>query len=446
MPQLRSERGASIATQAKVQPCSAEDAVDPGGAYFKLKPGPGRSAQDVRCHQQARIHSAMVDVVAERGYDAATVRRLAQRAGVSTRTFYQHYSSKEECFLRTQKLIARRWLERVAASQEADCDGEMRLWLGARALLQAWVEWPVAARLMFVDAWAASPGTLARSRHSIRAIAAKCIGPDVDGSGTVSLVAAAGIAGLAAMMRSRLIRGESIEIEDELLEWVASCSSLAACEVLVPGPIQQIASSNVDVEDETPAPGGDRALLVSAVSKLAATEHIEALTPKKISDAAGVSRRKFHSAFSSLDDCVIAAVEWRTHKIVNRVSQHCNSSFVQLIDAHRAANLLCDQISGDAALANLCFGQIEQAGALQLYGQERMAEMIGPLIPGEPAGIASEASAFSILDLLHSEVTSRRTVRFGATVPALACLLLAPAIKRSKAVEMIDQQNHMAAA
>ena len=387
----------------------------------------------------------MVDVIAEQGYEAATVRRLAQRAGVSTRTFYQHYSGKEECFLRTQGLIERRWSERVVASQETDGSEETPLCLGAAALLQAWVEWPVAARFMLVDAWTGGPGTLTRSRNAIRMIAAKCSNSDVYSSSTARVFTEGVFAGLAAVVRSQLINGQSIDIQNELMEWVDSCFSLAASEAFTLGPPRQVSSSNVEIEDAL-SPKGDRALLLSAVSKLAEREQAEALTPKRISEVAGLSQRKFHSVFSSLDDCVVAAVEWRTSKAISLVSQHRNSSASQLNDAYRSASQLCVQISRDAALTNLCFGQVGQTSALQLHGQERMAEMIGFLIHGEPARIAAEASAFSVLDVLHSEVTSSQTGRLGEAVPALTYLLLAPAIKTSKVIEAIDQQNHMAAA
>jgi AcrR family transcriptional regulator len=430
-----------------VQAPSVEDAVESGAAYLKLKPGPGRSALDVRYHQQARIHSALLDVIAEQGYDAATVRSLARRAGVSTRSFYQHYSGKEECFLHTQGLIARRWSERVVASLEEAASGEeARLWCCARALLQAWVEWPVAARLMLLDAWAGGPLTLARSRLALHAIASKFSGPGIHESRTANLLAEGVVGGLAGVMRSRLIDGRAFEIEDELLEWVVSCSSGETFDALPPEPSWQISSSDAENEDEALVPEGDRALLLSAICRLAATEQINALTPKMISDTAGVSQRKFHAVFSSMDDCVNAAVEWRTKKAMAKVRRQCHSSTNQLAHAYRSAGFLCAQISGDVALANLCFGQFGMACTQELSSQEHMAEMIGSLIPGESAGVATEASVFSILALLQAEIAPRPAARTSEVVPALACLLLAPAIWRSQASDGIGQKVHMAAA
>jgi len=50
----------------------------------------------------------MIEIVADRGYEAVKMRELVVRAGVSTRAFYKHFSSKEDCFLRSQEMVVRR--------------------------------------------------------------------------------------------------------------------------------------------------------------------------------------------------------------------------------------------------------------------------------------------------------------------------------------------------
>lgn len=48
---------------------------------------------------------ATVEVVAERGYAGASVREIAARAGISTKTFYQLYPDKEAAFLATYAAV-----------------------------------------------------------------------------------------------------------------------------------------------------------------------------------------------------------------------------------------------------------------------------------------------------------------------------------------------------
>lgn len=61
--------------------------------------GIGRQGGHVQGMQRRRVLSAMVEVVAERGLEGATVARVCKRAGVSRRTFYELFDDREECLL-----------------------------------------------------------------------------------------------------------------------------------------------------------------------------------------------------------------------------------------------------------------------------------------------------------------------------------------------------------
>jgi AcrR family transcriptional regulator len=50
-------------------------------------------------NQRARILYATSELVAERGYQKTTIELIAKTARVALRTFYEHFASKEECFL-----------------------------------------------------------------------------------------------------------------------------------------------------------------------------------------------------------------------------------------------------------------------------------------------------------------------------------------------------------
>src|SRR5215218_6805837 len=65
-----------------------------------LPRGPHHLARDeVMASQRGRMLDAMAQVVAEKGYGAATVADVIERAGVSRKTFYEHFRDKEACFL-----------------------------------------------------------------------------------------------------------------------------------------------------------------------------------------------------------------------------------------------------------------------------------------------------------------------------------------------------------
>src|SRR5262245_47451767 len=80
---------------------SSRGARSRSARYPKLKPGPGLPTEDVAAHQRGRLQEAMVELVAEHGYNGFAVATLSNRASVSKRDFYKHFGGKEECFLAT---------------------------------------------------------------------------------------------------------------------------------------------------------------------------------------------------------------------------------------------------------------------------------------------------------------------------------------------------------
>jgi len=55
---------------------------------------------DVVAHnQRERLLAALAAIVAEHGYNAATVAQISSAAQVSRRTFYENFEDKEDCFL-----------------------------------------------------------------------------------------------------------------------------------------------------------------------------------------------------------------------------------------------------------------------------------------------------------------------------------------------------------
>lgn len=49
-------------------------------------------------NQRERLISGLIDAVAERGYNETKIADIIEAAGLSRRTFYEHFSNKEDCF------------------------------------------------------------------------------------------------------------------------------------------------------------------------------------------------------------------------------------------------------------------------------------------------------------------------------------------------------------
>lgn len=112
----------------------------------------------------------MIEVVAERGYPDTRVVDVINVAGVSRKTFYELFSSKEECFLATYDVLLGNLLGDTAKGFESapGAPWAERVSAGLGALLQHLAEHPEEARFAIVEVLAAGPKALARRDAALR--------------------------------------------------------------------------------------------------------------------------------------------------------------------------------------------------------------------------------------------------------------------------------------
>jgi AcrR family transcriptional regulator len=103
--------------------------------------------------QRAKLLDAMVRVVAEKGYEAATVADAVRLARVSRGTFYELFESKEACLAAAYRLGLDVLAARVSAAVRAASGWREELRLGLRAYLHTFDEEPLFARVYLLE-WA----------------------------------------------------------------------------------------------------------------------------------------------------------------------------------------------------------------------------------------------------------------------------------------------------
>ncbi len=97
----------------------AEPAVAEAAPTLRLPPGRhGIPADLVRAHQRQRLLEAGAAALAEQGYGRLTAARVTELAGVSSRTFYQHFEDLWACLLAAYETEA----GRLCAEIEATCN------------------------------------------------------------------------------------------------------------------------------------------------------------------------------------------------------------------------------------------------------------------------------------------------------------------------------------
>jgi len=96
-----------------------ESGTDEDGKLRRLPPGRhGLSRDFVTRNQRERLIAGTIAAVAEHGYRETSVTQIAAAAGVSRRTFYGYFKTKEECFAATYDLFEGHLLEALAGSGE----------------------------------------------------------------------------------------------------------------------------------------------------------------------------------------------------------------------------------------------------------------------------------------------------------------------------------------
>ncbi len=99
----------------------AEPAEAEAVPTLRLPPGRhGIPADLVRAHQRLRLLEAAAAAVAEQGYGRITAARVTELAGVSSRTFYQHFEDLWACLLAAYETESGRLCEQIEMACAAE--------------------------------------------------------------------------------------------------------------------------------------------------------------------------------------------------------------------------------------------------------------------------------------------------------------------------------------
>lgn len=120
--------------------------------------------------QRSRIHRAMIQVVSTRGYPETRVVDVIGVAGVSRKTFYELFDSKEDCFLAAYDVLLGNLLGEAGKAFEGSPGASWaeRIRGVLEAMLEHLAAHPEEARFAIVEVLAAGPKALARRDAALR--------------------------------------------------------------------------------------------------------------------------------------------------------------------------------------------------------------------------------------------------------------------------------------
>jgi AcrR family transcriptional regulator len=164
---------------------------------------------------------AMIEVVAAGGYQAASVGRAVERAGVSRASFYEQFEDKEDCFLQAYDEAVARVGGEVLAAFGSEDRWRDRLRRASRAFLDFLREEPETARVLIVEVLAAGAEAVSR-RNAVVAQYAALVDAgrqELEDPSSISPVVAEGVIGaIYEVVYGRIVRGEEAEFEALLPE------------------------------------------------------------------------------------------------------------------------------------------------------------------------------------------------------------------------------------
>jgi AcrR family transcriptional regulator len=155
---------------------SSRDKGEPGVSAEEYPPElarlpPGRHGlprEFVIHNQRERLIAGLAEAIAENGYSGTTIAHITRHAAVSRRTFYEHFSSKDECFVAAYDTVMEELRERVSTAFEAEEDWPHAVKAGIGAMLEFLAAEPHLARLCMVEALVAGPVVVERYDAAIR--------------------------------------------------------------------------------------------------------------------------------------------------------------------------------------------------------------------------------------------------------------------------------------
>jgi AcrR family transcriptional regulator len=115
--------------------------------------------------QRERLLVAMADATAAKGYANVAVADVIERAGVSRRSFYEHFSNKEDAFLAAYDAGVAGLLDAIAEAEEAAAhDGGLpaRARAGTEVYLRLLADNPAFARTFLIEVLGAGQRALQR--------------------------------------------------------------------------------------------------------------------------------------------------------------------------------------------------------------------------------------------------------------------------------------------
>jgi len=431
-----------------------------GPRYRRLPTGAhGLTREQVERDQRERLRSAMIELIAERGYPAVRILDLTQLAHVSRPTFYNLYADKEELLLSAYEDIAGRTTARIAEAFAEGDSPERSLQLALRAFAEMAAAEPEAMTLALLGTFGAGPRALERRNRTTTALeqtvsAGRAHAWSEQPRDLTAKFLIGGVREVAATRLRSGRAGELPEVARELGAW-AFCypqalplglegsrrvGKRAAAEQLTPrherSPAERrLPSGRHDLAREEVVKS-QRERIVDATAEIVAEKGFAGLTIPEIASRANVSHETFYEMYPTKHDAFLGAQKVGLHQALRTTAEEyeaTGSDWPERVAAGLRA--LMDFVCSEPAHAHLTlvdtFGASPGAIEIRENALASFTEYLRPGFdhggaPGDVPAVAAEAVAGGVWQVLHHYIEHRRLHELRDAAPQLVYLTLNP--------------------
>lgn len=436
---------------------STDSASTPVGPLFpRLSSGPRLPAAQVAKHQKARLEGAMVEAVARHGYAGTTVRELVALAGVSKSTFYEHFESKQDCFLATLDAILSESARRVGTAYRQPGNFRAKMVAALGAFMQLVVEEPAAASLAAVESLTlGSAGVSHRERSSemFEQIARQGFENAPTEQPVPEIAIRAIVTGLSGVVYRRLRSGNADQLPqlvEVLVDWAlvyqrpdgeAVIEAMAAAARPAPAEVMAAAEDGKPEWDEPPDSAASRRALSQRERILRASALVvfdrgyEALSIPAISAAAGTSNQTFYEHFASKREAFLAAFEILAAEALSYSLAGFRAAGDTPAAIGAGLRALTEHIARNRMFARLAFFEVPAAGPAALDRADQILDTITSFLEPDlaPSGVGAPppkvvlgAISTGIWSVIQREIAQGRGDSLPELTPELTRVALAP--------------------
>jgi AcrR family transcriptional regulator len=165
------------------------------------------SRDEVVRSQRERLQRALADLMAINGYASTSVADILRAARVSRETFYQQFSSKEDCFMSAFEEAYERLVSAALTEPASPVAPAERLDHLLGAYLEAIAAEPTHARVFLIEVHAAGPAALRRRAELQRGLV-DALAQMLDATAEQRFAIEAMVAAISALVTSRLAEGD----------------------------------------------------------------------------------------------------------------------------------------------------------------------------------------------------------------------------------------------